>query len=73
MILWVFSGHPFCEEILPNIKSEPTLEQLEAIASRFITCHHRKETGTLLAANSFQVFAETVSAKIGRGLPSASF
>lgn len=42
-VLW----HPFSEEVLSDISSEPPLLQLETISSCPITCYLWKETNTL--------------------------
>lgn len=45
--------YPFCENILFNTQSKPSLVQLTTVSSRRITCHLSKETNTILTASSF--------------------
>ncbi|KAK4812409.1 hypothetical protein QYF61_019643 [Mycteria americana] len=51
--------NPFCEVKFPNIQSKPLLVQLEAIASRPITCYLGEETNPHLATASFQGVVES--------------
>jgi len=53
------SDNSFSKEIFPNIHSKPPLTQLEAIASRPVTCFLGEETNTHLATTTFQVVAES--------------
>ncbi|KAK4826721.1 hypothetical protein QYF61_010974 [Mycteria americana] len=46
--------NPFHEVKFPNIQSKPPLAQLEAIASRPITCYLGEETNPNLSTTSFQ-------------------
>jgi len=50
---------PLGEEIFPNIQSKPPLTQLEAIASRPVTCYLGKEANLHVSTASFRVVIES--------------
>lgn len=49
---------PFCEEIVTDVQSKPTLVQVEAVGLLPISCHLQKGTDSLLAAAYLQVVVE---------------
>ena len=51
--------HPFTEVVFPNVQSEPSLAQLEAIPSSPITSHTREEADPQLTTTSLQVVLES--------------
>lgn len=53
-------NQPLHKKILPNVQSKPVLVRLETMSVCPVTCHVRKETGTLLAAASFDAVVETM-------------
>ena len=50
--------HSFGEEIFPNIQTEPSLAQLEAIPSDSISSYEGEEANPYLATTSFQAIVE---------------
>ena len=51
--------HSFSREIFPNIRFNPSLKQLEAIASHPVTSYLGEETNVHLTTISFQVVVES--------------
>jgi len=51
--------YPFREVVFPNIQTESSLAQLEAIPSSPITSHPREEADPQLGTSSLQVVLES--------------